>query len=132
MKILLGLITIFVGGFFWLFIYPERCQIPISISYKTFHEISNLSDALDNYERENSALPRLLQDLSPKYIQRLPEDSWGFGYKYVPDAARGLRIYSLGSDGKLGGTGTADDIYRNSDMLKLRNSIYKPVWGCNA
>ncbi len=121
-----------MGGLFWLFIYPERCQVPISMSYTALHEIRILSDALENYERENLSVPRLLQDLSPKYVQNIPEDSWGFGYKYVPGAAKDLRVYSLGSDGKLGGIGTASDIYRKSDVLKLINSIYKPVWGCNA
>jgi len=131
MKIILGLVFICMGGFFWLFIYPERCQVPISMSYTAFHEIRILSDALGNYERENLSLPRLLQDLSPKYIQDIPEDSWGYGYKYISNATKSLRVYSLGSDAKLGGTGAASDIYRNSDMLKLRKSIYKPVWGCN-
>jgi general secretion pathway protein G len=46
------------------------------------------------------------------YLERVPKDPWGREYVYVYPGTRGgaFDLYSLGSDGKPGGSGSAADI----------------------
>lgn len=45
------------------------------------------------------------------YVDRLPEDPWGFAYQYLNPGVHGeIDIFSLGADGKSGGEGINADI----------------------
>ena len=45
----------------------------------------------------------------------VPKDVWGRKYRYHHNKKGGFDVYSLGSDGKPGGTGLAADVYCRPD-----------------
>lgn len=55
-----------------------------------------------------------IKDWSGPYLDKpkIPKDPWGkpYGYKSPGDGSRGFDLWSLGSDGKPGGSGAALDI----------------------
>jgi len=90
-------------------------------------DIALLEQAVDMYRLDNFAFPSTddgLEALVKKpegktlknytedgYIKRLPSDPWGNAYQYLsPGKHSKYDIYSLGSDGELGGEGQAKDI----------------------
>lgn len=90
-------------------------------------DIALLEQAVDMYRLDNFAFPTTADGLEalvkkPEgktlknytdggYIKRLPTDPWGNPYQYLsPGKHSKYDIYSLGSDGELGGEGQAKDI----------------------
>ncbi len=89
-------------------------------------DIEALGSAIEQYRLDNSAFPTLLDDLRTKptgdgtpkwngpYIKKpVPDDPWGRPYEYhVPGDhnAESYDLYSLGKDGKEGGTGSDEDV----------------------
>ena len=90
-------------------------------------EISNIENAMKFYRLDNFAYPSTEQGLdalvtkpadpnvknwkSGGYLDRLPEDPWGFPYIYLsPGNNREIDIYTLGRDGQPGGEGIDADI----------------------
>jgi general secretion pathway protein G len=90
-------------------------------------DIALLEQAVDMYKLDNFVFPTTddgLEALVKKpagktltnyatdgYIKRLPADPWGNPYQYIsPGKHSKYDIYSLGSDGVLGGEGQAKDI----------------------
>ena len=131
MKILLALFIIISTFIFGIVIYPERCVIPITKSFKAFYDIKSLTSAVNKFKNEEGYIPESLENLKLKYIRKLPGDPWGNKYIYALKH-NVFRIYSLGSDGKVGGVGGAADIDINDNVENISDSIYKPIWGCNA
>lgn len=92
-------------------------------------DLQAISQALHLYRLDNFEYPSTQQGLralverptgdppAPNwreggYLERLPKDPWGRDYVYVYPGTRGgaFDLYSLGADGKPGGSGTSADI----------------------
>ena len=95
------LILCFVGIFI-LVVYPERCQREIVKSMMVKADINMLYSAINDYAAMVGKLPDSPENLSPKYISKLPKDAWGSEYIYERGHNGEFRVYSLGSDGKKG------------------------------
>lgn len=97
---------------------------------KCRREIEEFRTALEEYYSECGMLPTTEQGLSalwtkpvlypvpskwngPYLNTEVPPDPWGREYYYRVPGTNGLRyeIFSYGSDGEKGGSGTAEDIY---------------------
>ncbi len=117
--------------FFLVFIYPERCKLPIAKALITLGEVQQISAAVEQYETDQGVLPPNLEALVPQYLPSLDRDIWGQTYGYEPAEKPELRVFSLGADGKKGGVGAAADLYRHTDSSELIQSVYKPLWGCH-
>jgi len=97
-----------------------------------YSHINIFSEAIRQYEKENGKLPKDLNSLAPKHIKRVVLiDPWGYEYNYRPNNKPKKRVYSLGSDGKEGGKGTAMDFFEDLKSEVISNEIQKPIWGCN-
>ena len=132
MRIAIATIIVIVLLGFMIVIYPERCLVPISLSVADLSDVVMLSESVDAYEIEYGKPPETLSMLVPKYVLKLPRSSFKIDYQYDKNLDSRSRVYSLGSDHKIGGVGTASDLYRHIKVSDVMNSIYKPVWGCNA
>lgn len=91
-------------------------------------QIRNISNALDLYKLDNFNYPSTEQGLealvnepsgSPEaknwnkdgYLPSMPVDPWGLEYQYVSPGSEGpYDLYSLGPDGKEGGSDGGEDI----------------------
>ncbi|CAG1004165.1 Type II secretion system protein G [Myxococcaceae bacterium] len=91
-------------------------------------DIASLMAALKLYRLDNQRYPTAEQGLlalvakpavppvPPNwkpggYLERLPNDPWGFPYQYLNPGLRGeIDVFSLGADGKPGGEGADADI----------------------
>ena len=85
-------------------------------------QIDSLEKALDQYRLDTRHYPQALEALNAKpeseanwsgpYLKKsVPNDPWGRPYVYrVPGAKGEYDLYSLGRDGKPGGTGEDADI----------------------
>ncbi len=85
-------------------------------------QIDSLEKALDQYRLDTRHYPQALEALTSKpdseaswsgpYLKKsVPNDPWGRPYVYrVPGAKGDYDLYSLGRDGKPGGTGEDADI----------------------
>jgi hypothetical protein len=131
MKIFLAFIILIPILFLGSAIYQERCMQPISSSLKAFYDIKSLTAVVNDFKVKEGYLPESLGDLGPKYIRKVPAEPWGNEYIYKTEGSK-FKVYSLGSDSALGGIGAAEDRYVNDEIDGIINSIYQPVWGCNA
>ena len=81
---------------------------------KVKQDIQAIEAALNLYKLDNYNYPLTDQGLVvliPKYLARLPKDSWENDYLYLNPGAKGvIDIYSLGADGVEGGEGINSDI----------------------
>jgi len=93
---------------------------------KAITDIESLENAIDQYHLQNGVYPTALEDLRTKptgqdlpswngpYIKKpVPNDPWGRPYQYVVPGqhnAQSVDLYSLGRDGKEGGSGPDADI----------------------
>ena len=89
-------------------------------------DVSNLTQALKLYKLDNLRYPTTEQGLqalvakpstgpAPQnwkpYLDKLPTDPWGQPYQYLNPGLKGeIDVFSLGADGKAGGTGRDADI----------------------
>lgn len=88
-------------------------------------QIKDLEDALDQYRIDAGHYPSTEQGLAaldaqpsgearwqgPYLKKAVPKDPWGNAYQYKSPGDHGeYDLYSLGKDGKAGGTGEAADI----------------------
>jgi len=91
-------------------------------------DIAVLEQAIESYRLDNFAYPTTAEGLEalvrqpeglarPEryreggYIRRLPEDPWGAPYQYArPGRTRAFEVFSLGADGRAGGTDMDADI----------------------
>ena len=90
-------------------------------------DIVTVDQAITNFVIENSGkYPDSLEQLIEKdasgssYLDRttLPQDPWGNEYIYEPPfGSQGYRLYTLGSDGAVGGEGDAQDM----DIQQIKN-----------
>lgn len=94
----------------------------------TKSDIRSIANALDLYKLDNHNYPSTdqgLEALSSKpsgypeaknwnadgYLKKLPQDPWGNGYQYVSPGSHGkYDLYSLGADGREGGSDENSDI----------------------
>lgn len=89
-------------------------------------DLRSLGNALEMYKLDNNHYPSTEQGLDalverpsgfpePQnwqqggYVRSLPEDPWGNPYQYIA-TSNGFELFSLGSDGRQGGEGSAADI----------------------
>ncbi|MFC3608071.1 type II secretion system major pseudopilin GspG [Stutzerimonas tarimensis] len=102
---------------------PDQAKVTVAQG-----DIKAVAAALDMYRLDNFAYPSTQQGLEalvtrpggnpqPKnwnpdgYLKRLPKDPWGNDYRYLAPGTRGpFDLYSLGADGKEGGSGMNADI----------------------
>ncbi len=95
---------------------------------KARQDIRTLESALPLYRLDNFVYPTTEQGVTSLveqpldepgppnwkqggYIERLPQDPWGNEYQYLNPGVNGeIDIYSLGSDGQSGGSGTGADV----------------------
>lgn len=102
---------------------PDEARI-----VKVKQDIQALESALKLYRLDNYVYPSTDQGLealvtkptgvpeprqwkSGGYVDRLPQDPWGFAYNYMSPGSHGeIDIWSLGADGQLGGEGVMADI----------------------
>jgi general secretion pathway protein G len=97
----------------------------------TQSQIDLLATALDMFQVDNGRYPTASEGLQAlvtrppglatwngPYVARngVPLDGWhhAFVYQSTPDGAGGFAIYSLGADGRTGGTGADADIGRST------------------
>lgn len=89
-------------------------------------DIGAIVQALKLYRLDNGQYPSSAQGLralvgapsggqlggnARSYLDKLPTDPWGRPYQYLNPGAHGeIDVFSLGSDGRPGGTGPAADI----------------------
>ena len=96
---------------------PDRARV-----VRAKQDVRSLENALILYKLDNFAYPSSLQDLVQKpsgapnwkqggYLERLPKDPWGNDYQYSnPGQHSSIDVFSFGSDGTAGGSGTAADL----------------------
>jgi general secretion pathway protein G len=102
---------------------PDQAKVTVAKS-----DIKAVSAALDMYKLDNYAYPSTQQGLEALvdkpsgnppaknwnrdgYLKRLPVDPWGNVYQYLAPGTRGaFDLYSLGADGKQGGSDLDADI----------------------
>lgn len=91
-------------------------------------DIASIKQALNLYKLDNHRYPSTEQGLAalvkkpavspiPEnwkgngYLERVPKDPWGHGYRYLQPGLHGeIDIVSLGADGEVGGEGSDADI----------------------
>jgi len=102
---------------------PDQAKVTVAKG-----DIKAIGAALDMYKLDNFAYPSTQQGLNalvekpggrpqPKnwnrdgYLKRVPKDPWGNDYQYLSPGTQGqFDLYSLGADGKQGGTDLNADI----------------------
>lgn len=103
---------------------PDQAKVTVAQG-----DINAVSAALDMYKLDNFAYPSTQQGLdalverpagNPQaknwnpdgYLKRLPKDPWGNDYQYLAPGTHGTAfdLYSLGADGREGGSGLNADI----------------------
>lgn len=89
-------------------------------------DISSIMQALKLYKLDNHRYPTTEQGLSAlvvqpsggpaagnwkRYLDKVPNDPWGNAYQYLSPGVKGeVDVFSLGADGKTGGTNFDADI----------------------
>lgn len=102
---------------------PDQAKVTVAQG-----DIKAIAAALDMYRLDNHVYPSTQQGLEALvkkpsgmpaaknwnkdgYLKRLPVDPWGNPYQYLAPGSQGLfDLYSLGADGKEGGSENAADI----------------------
>ena len=102
---------------------PDQAKVTVAKG-----DIKAIGAALDMYKLDNFSYPSTQQGLDalaqkpggnppPRnwnadgYLKRVPKDPWGNDYQYLSPGAKGpYDLYSLGADGKQGGTDLNADI----------------------
>lgn len=102
---------------------PDQAKVTVAKG-----DIKAVAAALDMYKLDNYGYPTTQQGLEalverpsgapqPKnwnkdgYLKRLPKDPWGNDYQYLAPGTRGaFDLYSLGADGREGGSDLNADI----------------------
>jgi general secretion pathway protein G len=102
---------------------PDQAKVTVARG-----DIKAVAAALDMYKLDNHAYPSTQQGLEALvdkpsgnppaknwnhdgYLKRLPVDPWGNVYQYLAPGTRGaFDLYSLGADGKPGGSELDADI----------------------
>ncbi|WP_312225719.1 type II secretion system major pseudopilin GspG [Stutzerimonas nitrititolerans] len=102
---------------------PDQAKVAVAKG-----DIKAIGAALDMYKLDNFSYPSTQQGLNalvekpsgspqPKnwnrdgYLKRVPKDPWGNDYQYLSPGTQGqFDLYSLGADGKQGGTDLNADI----------------------
>jgi hypothetical protein len=102
---------------------PASAPAPVPLRDRAAADVAKLDAALKHYATNNAGrYPDTLEPLvSPDTsgatylgVRVLPKDPWGrdYGYELAAPGAKSPRprVFSLGSDGRAGGTGDAADI----------------------
>ncbi len=102
---------------------PDQAKVTVAQS-----DIKAIGAALDMYKLDNQRYPGTQQGLealvrkpsgnppannwNPEgYLKRVPVDPWGAPYQYLAPGTRGaFDLYSLGADGRQGGSGQDADV----------------------
>jgi general secretion pathway protein G len=102
---------------------PDQAKVTVAQG-----DIKGIASALDMYKLDNHAYPSTQQGLEALvkkpsgnptaknwnrdgYLKRVPVDPWGNPYQYLAPGTKGaFDLYSLGADGKDGGSGLNADI----------------------
>jgi len=102
---------------------PDQAKVTVAQG-----DIKGIASALDMYKLDNHSYPSTQQGLEALvkkpsgnpaaknwnkdgYLKRVPVDPWGNDYQYLSPGTRGaFDLYSLGADGKQGGTDLNADI----------------------
>jgi len=81
---------------------------------KAKHDIQTISSALNLYKLDKFNYPTTnegLESLIQNYLDKKPMDPWGREYLYLSPGENGdFDLYSLGADGRIGGTDENIDI----------------------
>ena len=111
-KWLFGVIAVvLVFGFIFIEVTPmcgDNNPAKLAITKKDLRTLSKLAN---EYYIQNNFYP-LKSELVSGLKVKAPKDPWGTEYIYDVTADRkGFKVYSLGEDIKLGGTGMAEDLF---------------------
>jgi general secretion pathway protein G len=119
--VIIGLLSTFVV----INVLPSQDKAMVE---KAKADVVLLEQAVEMYRLDNLVYPSIEQGLealvkAPEglnqperyrkdgYVRRLPTDPWGQAYQYVQPGENGaFDIYSMGANGRLGGTGLDEDI----------------------
>ena len=75
------------------------------------HVYPSTQQGLEALEKKPSGMPAAKNWNKDGYLKRLPVDPWGNPYQYLAPGSQGpFDLYSLGADGKEGGSENAADI----------------------
>jgi len=121
---LIAIIYVFYVG------YGEKCMTEVGTTYRVQGDIQVLSQVVESYKSDTGLLPDSLNDLVGEYIKVLHSDPWGVDYHYEQQNGE-FKIFTLGSDNKEGGIGSATDLSRDTDFDRLIEYIKEPIFGCN-
>jgi hypothetical protein len=62
-------------------------------------EVTRLGFALDAYKAEHGSYPKQLADLSPQYVEKIPQDVFSGKELIYKPKAKGFLLYSIGPNG---------------------------------
>ena len=110
--------------------YGEKCVSELGIVYRVKGDIRILSQSVEEYKLRMGVLPNRLEDLIDDHIKVLHSDPWDQNYHYKKQNNI-FWLFTLGSDNKVGGSGSATDMSKETDFDKLIEYIKEPVFGCN-
>jgi hypothetical protein len=114
---------------YFLFVYPERCMVPVARAVRTATDVNALDSAIREYLNSIGNLPQTLGDLAPKFIRTLPQDAWGHDYRLEHNGER-FEVFSYGADGVKGGGGSAADRFPGAATYDIVASI-RGTFSCN-
>ena len=123
------MVVVVILGIFAALVVPQVMSRPDQAKVTVAQgDIKAIAAALDMYRLDNHVYPSTQQGLEALvkkpsgmpaaknwnkdgYLKRLPVDPWGNPYQYLAPGSQGpFDLYSLGADGKEGGSENAADI----------------------
>ena len=75
----------------------------------TENALEVLSETIALYRKENTRFPENLNELTEKYLNKIPRDGWQNEYVYVVNTSF-VQISSYGADGAIGGKNYNSDL----------------------
>lgn len=123
------MVVVVILGILAAFVVPQIMSRPDEAKMvKAQQDVIRLESALDLYRLDNGQYPTQAQGLAAlvqkpstppvpahysasAYLKRLPKDPWGHDYQYRNPGVYGdVDVFSLGADGREGGSGVDQDI----------------------
>ena len=107
--------------------YRGRCDEAYSRYFAAKSDVKNLKAAIELYKEKNGVFPPSLSDLVPDQLSNLTTDPWGNEFVYEYDEKL-FAVYSLGKDGKYGGTGESANVYMSEYSKQPEICPWYKLW----
>jgi general secretion pathway protein G len=117
-----GIVVVLAVTAYFLVAYPERCMVEVARAMNSVHDMKALDEAARLYQNESGHPPTTLGELVPKFLRRMHSDPWGNQYQYFADGVS-FKIWSLGADGAVGGTGSDADLTAEAPTEEVISSV---------